>query len=158
MRCAWLFTEGAAMTMTPPSHDAITRSLYVSRLIRMDWQFEHAEGPTYRSGRDELAALKSIRAQIDSDCTIWNRYAPPAYQSPSQIRTFTDFAGSVPVTVEWCVTLGEPHILAVVVDNKNALSALNMSTITGYLDKARKLMGNTPRLDAVSAFAAPEAA
>lgn len=146
------------MTMTPPSHDAITRSLYVSRLIRMDWQFEHAEGDTYQRGRAELAALKIIRAQIDADCTIWNRYAPPIYRVNNTIRTFTDFAGDVPVTVEWCVTLGEPHILAVVVDNKNALSALNMSTITGYLDKARKLMGNTPRLDAVSAFAAPEAA
>lgn len=94
----------------------VRRAEYVSRLLKMDWQFEHAPAEQWRRGRDELKALVALRAEIDPTHRIWNRHAPADYRTHNSVRVFRDFTGSEPVTVEWTEIDGVPRVIAVVVN------------------------------------------
>lgn len=94
----------------------VRRAEYVSRLLKMDWQFEHAPAEQWRRGRDELKALVALRAEIDPTHRIWNRHAPADYRTHNSVRVFRDFTGPEPVTVEWTEIDGVPRVIAVVVN------------------------------------------
>lgn len=95
----------------------VRRAEYASRLIKFDWQFEHAPAEQWRRGRDELRALVALRAELDPTHKIWNRHAPEGYRTlPSTVRAFCDFTGPEPVTVEWAEIDGAPRVIAVVVN------------------------------------------
>ena len=94
----------------------IRRAQYVSRLARMDWQFEHAAAEQWRKGRAELDALQKLRSELDAQHVLWNRHAPAEYCTHDHVRTFKDFTGHAPVTVEWSEVDGVPRVIAVVAE------------------------------------------
>lgn len=137
----------------------LERARYVARLIKMDWQFEHAEGNAYRAGRQELNALKDLRARLDPKCELWNRYVPRIYQADNEIRSFLDFAGRAAVTVEWSLVNGTPRILAVVTSGGgDVFQALSPAVLDDYQRKAQAILDQAAALplDPLSAFRAPE--
>lgn len=94
----------------------VRRAEYVSRLARMDWQFEHAPAEQWRKGRAELDALQKLREELDAQHVLWNRHAAAEYCTHDHVRTFKDFAGTHPVTVEWSEIQGRPRVIAVVIE------------------------------------------
>lgn len=95
----------------------IERAQYVARLRKMDWGFEQSScGETYRRAKAEFAALKALRDRIDPGHDLWNRHAPEWVHVAQPVRTFVDFTGCLPVTVEWMHTALGPRLIAVVVD------------------------------------------
>lgn len=67
--------------------EQLRRAQYVSRLVRMDWEFERSDdGRAHRAGRDELQALRELQADIDPDAEIWNRYAPLQYLMTRRVK------------------------------------------------------------------------
>lgn len=64
----------------------VRRADYVSRLIRMDWAFEHADGDVYRRGRDELIALRQLQVELDPTASHWNKYAVGQYRAHRLVR------------------------------------------------------------------------
>lgn len=70
--------------------DQIRRAEYVSRLRRMDWQFEHAPGEQWRRGRAELQALRELQTDLDPDAELWNRNAPFEYLITRSVKIVCD--------------------------------------------------------------------
>jgi len=64
----------------------LRRAEYVSRLLKMDWQFEHAAAEQWRAGRDELAALRRLQIQADPTAKFWNLHAPEHYQARQRVK------------------------------------------------------------------------
>lgn len=64
----------------------VRRAEYISRLIRMDWAFEYAEGDAYRRGRDELIALRQLQIELDPTASHWNKYATEGYRANRLVR------------------------------------------------------------------------
>lgn len=59
----------------------LKRADYLKSLRAQDWSFEFSDdGRAYRAGRDSLAALRTLQAEIDPDAAIWNTVAPAAYR------------------------------------------------------------------------------
>lgn len=56
------------------SPEVIARAQYVARLVKMDWQFEHAPHAQWCKGRDELLALRALQAKLDPTATLWNKH------------------------------------------------------------------------------------
>lgn len=75
--------------------EQIRRAQYVSRLVRMDWQFEHAPSEQWRAGKEELMALRELQISIDPDAELWNRHAPFEYLITRRVKVVSDLpAGS----------------------------------------------------------------
>lgn len=70
--------------------EQIKRAQYVARLIKMDWQFEHAPGEQWRAGKAELTALRELQADIDPDAELWNRHAPFEYLVTRRVKVVCD--------------------------------------------------------------------
>lgn len=64
----------------------LRRAEYVSRLLKMDWQFEHAPAEQWRAGRDELAQLRRLQAEVDPTAKFWNLHAPDAYKARQRVK------------------------------------------------------------------------
>ena len=94
----------------------VRRAEYASRLVKFDWEFEHAPAEQWRAGRDELKALVALRAELDPTHRIWNRHASQQYRTHDSVRAFRDYTGPEPVTVEWTEINGAPQVIAVVVN------------------------------------------
>lgn len=63
----------------------ISRAEYISRLARMDWDFEWSDdGSVYRRGREELQSLRKVQADIDPTGELWNKHAPKQYRAEVQ--------------------------------------------------------------------------
>lgn len=81
----------------------IRRAHYVSRLRRMDWQFEHASAQQWREGRAELMALRELQIDIDPDAQLWNCNAPFEYLITHRVKVTCDLpAGGY--EVKWMCT------------------------------------------------------
>lgn len=109
-----IFAGILAQAAAVPSQ--VRRAEYVSRLLRMDWQFEHAPAEQWRKGRAELEALQKLREEIDAQHVLWNRHAAAEYCTHDHVRSFKDFTGHAPVTVEWSEIDGAPRVIAVVIE------------------------------------------
>lgn len=109
----------------------VRRAEYASRLIKFDWEFEHAPREQWRRGTDELKALVALRAELDPTHRIWNRHATEGYRTqPTTVRAFCDFTGPEPVTVEWAEINGAPRVIAVVVQVKGKVVRPITETLT----------------------------
>lgn len=64
----------------------LRRAEYVSRLLKMDWQFEHAPAEQWRAGRDELAQLRRLQAEVDPTAKFWNLHAPEAFKAHQRVK------------------------------------------------------------------------
>lgn len=64
----------------------LRRAEYVSRLLKMDWQFEHAPAEQWRAGRDELAQLRRLQIEVDPTAKFWNLHAPDAYKARQRVK------------------------------------------------------------------------
>ena len=64
----------------------LRRAEYVSRLLKMDWQFEHAPAEQWRAGRDELAQLRRLQIEADPTAKFWNLHAPDAYKARQRVK------------------------------------------------------------------------
>lgn len=64
----------------------LRRAEYVSRLLKMDWQFEHAPAEQWRAGRDELAQLRRLQIETDPTAKFWNLHAPDAYKARQRVK------------------------------------------------------------------------
>ena len=64
----------------------LRRAEYVSRLLKMDWQFEHAPAEQWRAGRDELAQLRRLQIEVDPTAKFWNLHAPEPYQARQRVK------------------------------------------------------------------------
>lgn len=114
----------------------VRRAEYAGRLIKFDWEFEHAAAEQWRRSRDELKALTALRAEVDPTHRIWNRHAPAQYRTHSSVRVFRDFTGPEPVTVEWTEINGAPRVIAVVVQVTDKVVRPITDTLTpGRLDE-----------------------
>ena len=109
-----IFAGILAQVAAVPSQ--VRRAEYVSRLLRMDWQFEHAAAEQWRKGRAELDALQKLREELDAQHVLWNRHAAPDYCTHDHVRSFKDFTGHAPVTVEWSEIDDVPRVIAVVIE------------------------------------------
>ena len=56
---------------------AIKRAAYVSALVKMDWSYEFSD-----DGRDALAALRAMQAEVDPTGELWLRHAPKGHGIP----------------------------------------------------------------------------
>ncbi len=70
--------------------EQIKRAQYVARLIKMDWQFEHAPAEQWRAGKVELTALRELQAEIDPSAELWNRHAPFEYLVTRRVKVVCD--------------------------------------------------------------------
>lgn len=129
----------------------VRRAEYASRLIRMDWEFEHAPAEQWRSGRAELRALEQLRDELDPLHSIWNRHAKGKYLTHGCVRSFKDFTGPVPVVIEWAMVGGTPRITAVVVN----IAGKGPCSIGGELSPQAMARYET-KLQALLASAAPD--
>lgn len=57
----------------------VRRAGYVSRLMKMDWEFEFAPRIQRNQGAEELKALYELQTELDPTAELWNRYAKPGY-------------------------------------------------------------------------------
>ena len=79
---------GAAMQPQPvgtlaTGEAAIKRAAYVSALVKMDWSYEFSDdGRVWAAGRDALAALRAMQAEIDPTGELWLRHAPKGHGIP----------------------------------------------------------------------------
>ena len=64
----------------------LRRAEYVSRLLKMDWQFEHAPAEQWRAGRDELAQLRRLQVEVDPTAKFWNLHAPESYKARQRVK------------------------------------------------------------------------
>lgn len=97
----------------------LRRAQYVSRLARMDWDFEHSDdGAVTRRGREDLAMLRQLQRELDPDHVLWQRHAPEWMWPTPPVHAFQDFTGPAPVTVEWLRTVHGARLLSVFVDTK----------------------------------------
>lgn len=64
----------------------LRRAEYVSRLLKMDWQFEHAPAEQWRAGRDELAQLRRLQIEADPTAKFWNLHAPDTYKAHQRVK------------------------------------------------------------------------
>ena len=64
----------------------LRRAEYVSRLLAMDWEFEHAASEQWRVGRDELLALRRLQVEVDPTASLWNQHAPAGYKAHQRIK------------------------------------------------------------------------
>lgn len=125
----------------------ISRAQYVSRLLRMDWQFEHAAAEQWRKGRAELDALITLRQELDAQHVLWNRHVPPEYRTNDHVRAFKDFTGHAPVTVEWSEIDGAPRVIAVVIEvsgigPRSITPDLTAECMARYQDKLTQLVAS----------------
>lgn len=58
----------------------LKRAEYVARLIKMDWAFDFAPYEQWAKGRDELAALRQMQAEVDPSGELWNKHAHPDFK------------------------------------------------------------------------------
>lgn len=59
--------------------EQLRRAEYVSRLMKMDWEFEHAARIQRNAGKAELNALYELQAELDPLAELWNRHAKFPY-------------------------------------------------------------------------------
>lgn len=64
----------------------LRRAEYASRLLKMDWEFEHAPAEQWRAGRDELLALRRLQVEVDPTAKFWNLHAPEAYKARHRVK------------------------------------------------------------------------
>lgn len=64
----------------------LRRAEYVSRLLTMDWEFEHAASEQWRIGRDELACLRRLQVEVDPTAALWNKHAPDGYKARQRVK------------------------------------------------------------------------
>jgi hypothetical protein len=58
----------------------LRRAEYVSALLKMDWQFEHADDHrVWEAGRAELVRLRDLRYFLDTDHALWKKHAPKEF-------------------------------------------------------------------------------
>jgi hypothetical protein len=56
---------------------AIQRAAYITALKRHDWSHEMSDDHSrYVIGRQQLAELRMVQREIDSDYSLWNQHAP----------------------------------------------------------------------------------
>ena len=70
--------------------EQIKRAQYISRLTKMDWQFEHVPAEQWRAGKVELTALRELQAEIDPSAELWNRHAPFEYLVTRRVKVVCD--------------------------------------------------------------------
>lgn len=129
----------------------LRRAEYVSRLIRMDWEYESADmHAAVVRGRAELAALKVAREELDADHALWKRHAPEWAWPEVPVRTFKDFAGECPVTVEWVHTMHGPRLLAVVVDLARDVKRIDQALSPEVMQRLNQLVWASANKRAVS--------
>lgn len=87
----------------------VRRAEYVSRLIRMDWQFEFADDARpYRAGRDELMALRQLQIELDPTAQLWNRHVPAQYRATRMVSVKCKTADGA-ISTTW-ITTNAPNI------------------------------------------------
>lgn len=127
----------------------LRRADYVSRLARLGWWFDVGDTGCDQMGRDELERLKLIRADIDPDGELWNKHAPPRFQDAYEVRTFKDFTGACPVTVEWALYPQGAKVVAVVVETaagpKTIHTELSIGALARYQLQAEQLASKAVR-------------
>lgn len=59
----------------------VRRANYVGALLRADWLFEMSDDQrVWRAGVDELQRLRTERAVVDPDGSLWAKHAPPEFR------------------------------------------------------------------------------
>lgn len=60
----------------------VRRADYISRLIRMDWEYEHCDDEAVRRRwRGELINLRQLQVELDPTASHWNKYAQGVYRA-----------------------------------------------------------------------------
>lgn len=76
------FQSGVALAEPDQSVLPVRRAHYVAALLRHDWLFEQADDlRSWRRGRNELQRLRSERAVVDPDGSLWRKHAPEEFHS-----------------------------------------------------------------------------
>lgn len=64
----------------------LRRAEYVSRILKMDWDFEQAPAEQWRAGRDELVCLRRLQVEVDPTAALWNQHAPEGYKAHQRVK------------------------------------------------------------------------
>lgn len=65
----------------------VRRADYISRLIRMDWEYEHCDDEAVRRRwRGELINLRQLQVGLDPTASHWNKYAQGVYRANRLVR------------------------------------------------------------------------
>ena len=70
--------------------EQLRRAEYVSRLRRMDWEFEHAARIQRNKGAAELKELQDLQAELDPQAELWNRHAKFPYLITRSVKVSAD--------------------------------------------------------------------
>lgn len=108
----------------------VRRADYISRLIKMDWEYEHSDDASVRRRwREELIALRQLQVELDPSASHWNKYAPGIYRATRFVRvvctlpdggTDTTWLTTAAFNVDIGTVMMERHGIGTKVDVKDA--------------------------------------
>ena len=127
----------------------LRRADYVSRLTRLGHWCELHEAYGDNMARDEEGRLRLMRDELDPDGELWNKHAPIQFRDAYEVRTFKDFTGACPVTVEWVLYPQGAKVVAVVVETaagpKTIHTELSIGALARYQLQAEQLASKVVR-------------